>query len=138
MNYLAYYIAQIIMSCLGMFFAYKILECEKVGSQWILYSFMVLQIVNLIGQIAGMYLYLFKRDDFDNAINKQTSTPSSSPSKTSEHAAAIATILTLLIAIAILCFIFNIYFLVKLFQCNTTWFGIYLVATILSFIPNFI
>jgi hypothetical protein len=43
-----------------------------------------------------------------------------------------------LVIITIVCFIFNIYFLVKLFQCNTTWFGIYLVANILSIIPNFI
>jgi hypothetical protein len=46
--------------------------------------------------------------------------------------------LTLLIIITVICFIFNIYFLVKLFQCNTTWFGIYLVANILSIIPSFI
>lgn len=144
MNYPVYYIAQIILSCIGIFFAYKILECERVSSKWILYSFMILQILGLIGQIAGLYLYIFKRDDFEKSIAKKstpTPSPTKSPNDSNANAGAvaiIATILTLLVVITVLCFIFNIYFLVKLFQCNTTWFGIYLLANILSIIPNFI
>jgi hypothetical protein len=144
MNYTVYYIAQIILSCIGLFFAYKILECERVDSKWILYSFMVLQVLNLIGQVTGLCIFIFKHDEFmdkrfDKVFDKEF--PNSTTKKVvkdNKAAAGIATILTLLIVITVLCFIFNIYFLVKLFQCNTTWFGIYLVANILSVIPSFI
>jgi cytochrome bd-type quinol oxidase subunit 1 len=135
MNYPVYYIAQIILSCIGIFFAYKILKCERVSSKWVLYSFIFLQVLSLIAQIVGLYLYIFKRNEFNKVTDKKsTPTPTSDSTKVVE----IATLLTLLVIITIVCFIFNIYFLVKLFQCNTTWFGIYLVANIFSMIPNFI
>lgn len=129
MNYTLYYISQIIVQLLGISFAYKILNCEKVESKWILYTFIFVQIMGILGSLSGL---IYKPHTKTNIMsNTKTSTIKVNPT----DIALMSTLFTFIIMISIACFIFNLYFLFKLYQCNNSWFLIYLLVSILSMIP---
>ncbi len=85
--------------------------------------------MGILGSLSGL---IYKPHTKTNIMsNTKTSTIKVNPT----DIALMSTLFTFIIMISIACFIFNLYFLFKLYQCNNSWFLIYLLVSILSMIP---
>lgn len=113
---IAYGATSTLLDIVAIYFAYSILQCEKVSSKWVLYLFMVMHILSLLVN-SGLII------NAHNSNNQLLNLKSSQS-------------VSILMIVFILLFFFrlfiDIYFLFKLFSCNTTNFIIYIIVYVVN------
>jgi hypothetical protein len=132
--------SNIVAHILAIYFAYKLLQCELVSIKYPFYTIIILHTFSLILTIFTMIIYAFYRDLYNEAYNyvKNTPTPKSLTTtsvKPSKITLSIVGILLLVYFIfSILLIFIDLYFLYKLFECNTLGFVIYIAVLLITII----
>lgn len=133
----------IVVNILAIYFAYKLLQCELASKKWVFYIFIILHTFSLLMASFAMIMYAFFRDLYNESIDYvKNKTP---PKKTAAKAeintftkTIVGILLTVYFIFSIVLIFIDLYFLYKLFQCNTYGFLLYIIAIFTGSVLQFL
>lgn len=133
---IGFLIINIIMHLFAIYFAYKLLKCDLAEKKWVFYLVIILHTFSLLLATFSLIIFIFFKNLYNNSFNFVYKKKSNNiPSEVSKFTLTfVGVLLFIFIILSIFLIFVDLYFLYKLFECDTTGFLIYIIVLLVNVI----